>query len=193
MSNTGWSYREISKVLLLDEETISKHVDEYRRAQKLSIVIGGSESKLSAEQSSKLIKHLESRTYLKTLEICAYIKEVYGIEYTVAGMTSWLKNHGFSFIKPRPMPAKANPVEQAAFVEEYKKLKKEIPEDEPMLFSDAVHPTMATKITHGWIKKGSGKIIETTASRTRMNIVGAIELAKMKVHKKDYKTNPVHE
>ncbi|GHU18800.1 hypothetical protein FACS189472_07640 [Alphaproteobacteria bacterium] len=86
------------------------------------------------------------------------------------------------------MPAKANPVEQAAFVEEYKKLKKEIPEVEPMLFSDAVHPTMATKITCGWIRKGSGKTIETTASRTRMNIVGAIELAKMKVHKKDYKT-----
>ncbi|GHU16717.1 hypothetical protein FACS189472_02400 [Alphaproteobacteria bacterium] len=75
-----------------------------------------------------------------------YIKEVYEIEYTVAGMTSWLKSHGFSFIKPRPMPAKANPVEQAAFIEEYKKLKKEIPEGEPMLFSDAVHPTMATKM-----------------------------------------------
>ncbi|GHU23143.1 hypothetical protein FACS189472_16120 [Alphaproteobacteria bacterium] len=95
MSNTGWSYREISKVLLLDEETVSKHVDEYRSDKKLSIVVGGSESKLSAEQSSELIKHLESRTYLKALEICAYIKEVYGIEYTVAGMTSWLKSHGF--------------------------------------------------------------------------------------------------
>ncbi|GHU23140.1 hypothetical protein FACS189472_16110 [Alphaproteobacteria bacterium] len=35
----------------------------------------------------------------------------------------------FSFIKPRPVPAKANPIEQAAFVEKYEKLKKEIPED----------------------------------------------------------------
>ncbi|GHU18803.1 hypothetical protein FACS189472_07650 [Alphaproteobacteria bacterium] len=69
MSNTGWSYREISKVLLLDEETVSKHVDEYRSDKKLSIVVGGSESKLSAEQSSELIKHLESRTYLKALDI----------------------------------------------------------------------------------------------------------------------------
>jgi transposase len=188
MSNTGWSYREISKVLLVDEETVSKHVDEYRSEKKLTIVTGGSESKLSTDQSAELIKHLESRTYLKAVEVCGHVEETYGIKYTVAGMTSWLKSHSFSFIKPRPVPSKANPVEQAAFVEWYKKFKEKTPKDEPILFSDAVHPTMATKITHGWIKKGSGKTIETTASRTRMNIVGAIELAEMKIYKKDYKT-----
>jgi hypothetical protein len=41
---------------------------------------------------------------------------------------------------------------------------------------DAVHPTQATKITAGWIKKGVDKPIETTGSRTRLNIVGAIRL-----------------
>ena len=41
---------------------------------------------------------------------------------------------------------------------------------------DAVHPTQATKITSGWIRTGVDKIIETTGSRTRVNIVGAIRL-----------------
>jgi transposase len=45
-----------------------------------------------------------------------------------------------------------------------------------LLFMDAVHPTQATKITSGWIKKGVDKPIETTGSRTRLNIVGAIRL-----------------
>ena len=45
-----------------------------------------------------------------------------------------------------------------------------------LLFMDAVHPTQATKVTSGWIRKGVAKIINTTGSRTRMNIVGAIEL-----------------
>ena len=41
---------------------------------------------------------------------------------------------------------------------------------------DAVHPTQATKITAGWIKKGTDKPINTTGSRTRLNLVGAIRL-----------------
>ena len=41
---------------------------------------------------------------------------------------------------------------------------------------DAVHPTQATKLAYGWIKSGQKKYIETTASRTRLNIIGAIQL-----------------
>ena len=44
---------------------------------------------------------------------------------------------------------------------------------------DSVHPTQATKITYGWIKTGTEKAIHTTASRTRINIVGAIELGRL--------------
>jgi hypothetical protein len=38
---------------------------------------------------------------------------------------------------------------------------------------------MATKISFGWIKKGQSKPIETTASRTRINLIGALELAEI--------------
>ncbi|PHS17094.1 MAG: hypothetical protein COA86_10580 [Kangiella sp.] len=48
--------------------------------------------------------------------------------------------------------------------------------DEPILFIDAMHPTQATKVSGGWIKKGHDKAIKTTGSRTRLNIVGAIDL-----------------
>ena len=41
---------------------------------------------------------------------------------------------------------------------------------------DSAHPTMATKVVCGWIKKGVDKPIAQTASRTRVNIMGAIEL-----------------
>ena len=41
---------------------------------------------------------------------------------------------------------------------------------------DAVHPTQATKLSYGWIKTSHTKHVDTTASRTRLNIVGAIEL-----------------
>lgn len=48
--------------------------------------------------------------------------------------------------------------------------------DEPIFFMDTMHPIQATKVSCGWIKKGHDKSIETTGSRTRLNLVGAIDL-----------------
>jgi hypothetical protein len=64
-----------------------------------------------------------------------------------------LKRKNFSFIKPHPVPAKADPEKQAQFGEEQEKLKKETPKDEPILFMDAVHTTMATKAIPNHHKK----------------------------------------
>ena len=40
---------------------------------------------------------------------------------------------------------------------------------------------MATKVTYGWIRKGQDKLIATTASRTRINLLGSINLETMDV------------
>ena len=189
LSNKGWNCRQIAEALFLDEDTVSRHVSEYVKSKKLHIVTGGSESKLSSAQAADLQLHLTFHTYAKVSEICNYVEEQYGVKYTVSGMTSWLKINSFSFIKPHGVPAKADPEKQKQFVAEYKKLKEETPSNEPILFGDAVHPTMATKSSYGWIKKGTRKLIKTTASKTRINIVGAINLSTMDViEKSDFKT-----
>ncbi len=41
---------------------------------------------------------------------------------------------------------------------------------------DAVHPIQSTKLSCGWIRKGQDKLIETTGSRTRVNLIGALSL-----------------
>lgn len=74
--------------------------------------------------------------------------------HTVQGMTSWMHTHGFSFKKPKGTPAKANPVKQKAFIQAYEKRLAEIPEGEPILFGDGVHPTMASDI---WMDKNGCK------------------------------------
>jgi len=188
MADDGWSFRDIAKALLLDQETISRHVKEYIESKKLSISTGGSESKLSIDQTIEIIKHLESTTYLKVSKICIYIQEQYGVTYTVNGMTNWLKSNGFSYKKPKGMPAKADPIAQKEFIEEYKKVIKSTPDNEPILFIDGVHPTMATKVTYGWIRTGTNKPIATTGSKVRMNIMGAINLETMRVDVKSYDT-----
>ncbi len=188
LSDKGWTYRQIAEALLIDEQTIGRHVDEYLANQKLTLSSGGSNGKLNTLQTAQLIEHLECITYLKITDIVAYVQGTYGISYTPQGMTSWMHNHGFSFKKPKGTPAKADPVKQEAFIQAYEKLLNKTPADEPILFGDGVHPTMATKVTYGWIKTGTNKPIATTASRTRMNLMGALNLETMQVSIGSYET-----
>ena len=69
--------------------------------------------------------------------------------------------------------------QQAAFLKKYNRLKRSATSKTPIVFMDSVHPTQATKLSYGWIRTGKTKEIHTTASRTRMNIIGAINLEKL--------------
>ena len=82
---------------------------------------------------------------------------------------------------PKGSPAKADPKKQEAFIEWYEEAQKNTSEEEPIIFGDGVHPTMATKISYGWIRKGKDKIISTSASRTRLNLMGSLDLETMSV------------
>jgi transposase len=188
LSAEGWSMAQISQALRIHLETVRTHLQEYEQSQKLKPENGGSIGKLDVVQEKALIDHLKGRTYLRVRDICAYVQEKYGISYTVGGMTSWLHAHNFSYKKPAPTPAKADPEQQETFIQFYHHLLNTTPDDEPILFGDGVHPTMATKVTHGWIRKGMRKPIATTASRTRMNLMGALDLETMRLSVKSMET-----
>jgi len=68
----GYSYSEISHILLLDDETIRRHIADYFSRNKLSPENGGSESHLNTDQSAKLKAHLKENTYLYVKDICRY-------------------------------------------------------------------------------------------------------------------------
>lgn len=175
LRSEGWTVPQISQALRLHQSTIIRHIEEYKSG-KLKNQSGGSSSNLTAEQTQELIVHLEEHTYAHNHQIVLYIKEHFGVTYTVAGLHKWLHRQGFSYKKPKGLPHKADPELQKQFIAEYEQLKKEIGDEEPILFMDSVHPTQATKLTYGWIRTGKTKHVGTTASRTRLNIVGAIQL-----------------
>jgi len=175
----GWAQVQIAQALRISPETVHDHLQEYIESKKLKPDNGGSDSKLNPTQTNQFIAHLERITYTKVSAICAQVYQSYGVTYTVSGMTKWLEAHNFSYKKPKGTPAKADPEKQEEFIMAYRVLLETTPKDEPILFGDGVHPTMATKITYGWIRKGTDKPIATTASRTRMNLMGAIDLQTM--------------
>ena len=177
LASEGWSQVMISQALRIHESTVARHHSDYVFSEKLKPENGGSQSKLSATQTMQLIEHLTEKTYSHTHQITAYVKETFGLEYTVSGMNKWLHHNGFSYKQPKGVPHKFDEAKQQAFIEAYEALKTSCGKDESIVFIDAVHPTLSTKISHGWIRTGQDKVIETTGNRSRLNIIGALNLS----------------
>jgi len=172
----GYSYAEIAKILLLDDETARRFVNDYLTKNKLRLQNKGSESHLDSNQTEKLLLHLEEKVYVHVKDICAYVKKTFDVIYTVSGMCKWLYHHEFRYKQPHLVPAKADQSRQEAFIETYKELKATKNPDEIILFCDSAHPQHQTKVRCGWIKKGVRKCVKMTARQKRVNIIGAIEL-----------------
>ena len=181
LRDEGWQNKDIAQALRIHEETVIIHMKDWLKEEKLKPENGGSSSKLTKEQSQFLEEHLEEKTYTRVVDICSYIESAFDVFYTVSGITKWLHHHGFSYKHPKEVPVKADVTKQEEFVERYIGMIEDTPSEEPILFMDSAHPTMATKIVCGWIKKGTDKPIGQTASRTRVNVTGAIELKSMNV------------
>lgn len=171
----GWTVPMIAQALRLHESTIIRHLNDYRES-KLKPANGGSESRLDEEMTVALIAHLEQYTYHQVQDIADYINARWSLHYSVPGLNKWLHRHGFSYKKPKGVPHKADEQLQKNFIKKYRRLKTVSGGKEPILFMDSVHPSQATKLSHGWIKTGETKQVETTASRTRMNLIGVIKL-----------------
>ena len=117
------------------------------------------------------IEHLESHTYHYVHDIIAYVETRWSITYSVPGMNKWLHRNSFSYKKPKGHPYKADKERQQEFIEKYDELKSNLNPDDAVYFSDSVHPSQATKLSYGWIRKGQDKKFEKTASRTSTTVV----------------------
>lgn len=172
----GWSPQQIAKALFISDQAVRDHVEDYKASNKLKPESGGSEEKLSKEQSKKLEAHLQEHTYLYVKDIVAYVQAIFEVIYTVPGIRTWLQRHGFSYKKPAVVPGKANKEEQERWLADYEKLRQGLPKDETICFIDGVHPTHNVQPAYGWIKKGVRKEIPANTGRSRLNLSGAIDV-----------------
>ena len=185
----GCSYSDIARILLIDDETVKRHIKDYFSKKKTTTSNGGSERLLSEAQQIELSQHLEKITYLDVKSICSHVKSKYKITYSESGMRQLLHALKFCYKKPHSVPAKANKEAQGAFVEEYKALKKSCEKaGEPIYFMDAVHPEHQTKMAYGWIKKGQRKLMPTTPTQKRVHYLGAVNLVGHRVIYEEYDT-----
>lgn len=183
----GYTPKEIATILRISESSVYDYLKEYEQKQKtVNEPHVGKTSKLSISQEEELKRHLNTVTYLKVKKICAHVETVYGVKYSVSGMTYWLTKKGFVYKHPIKVPGKLDPQKQEAFVEQYKKLKACLGEGEKIFFGDAVHPEYQSQSVAGWILEGETKTLGTTAKQERLHFMGAVELTEMQVVTKEY-------
>ena len=178
----GRTVPDVADALLFDPETVRQYFKKYReggveRLLRMSYV--GSEALLDAARLSELDAHLRERLHPTAESVARWVEERWGVRYTASGMTAVLRRLGYSYKKAKPVPGKADAARQEAFVEEYRKLKENSEEGDPILFADATHPLHNPVIGCGWIKRGQEYPIKSNTGRQRLNVNGAIDIATM--------------
>lgn len=173
--NDGWSNVAIAAIVRINENTVKQHLDDYFNSKKLKPENGGSQAKLNQKQLIELKQHLSEVTYSRTKDICEYVKNEYGVSYTIPGMTSQIRRLGFVYKKSKHIPTKADKKSQELFVLEYNEIKKNKAPDEAVFFMDGVHPQMQSRPAYGWILRGHEKQLKSTPEKKRLNILGAVD------------------
>lgn len=179
----GYSEKEVSEILLLDEDTITKWKKKFLESRYLSDWLGngyvGYQGKLSRQQELKIEQFVSEQVITDCQKVADYIKENLGVCYTKNGVTKLLHRLGFVYKQTVIVPSKVNIKEQEGFLRGYAGLKENLGENEKILFLDGVHPTHNTHKTHCWVKRGENKQVKTNTGRKRLNIHGALDVRRL--------------
>ena len=177
--NDGMSCAQIAKVLFLDDDTVRSWHEQYLAEDWEAVAYDGwkgGQSRMTIAQEADLSEWLEERFCHSTAQIRAYMGAKFNIHYSYSGCIKLLARLGFEYRKPKALPRVAGVEKQAAFIAFYANLLNNLPADEAVYFSNAVHPEYQSKPSHGWARKGSNPAIQTTSERGRVNIHGALNL-----------------
>lgn len=176
----GWSCEQVGRALLLDDDTIRTWFRLFERDGVDGLAgfhYGGRACQLTAERQDKLTTWVGETLPRTTREVGAWIQQEFEVTYeSRSGLVALLHRLGLEHRKPQAVSRKLDPARQQAFINAYNKLLNELPDDEAVLFADAVHPTHATRPVGCWAPKDVKVAVDQTSGRDRLNIHGAIDL-----------------
>ena len=180
MLDGGFTPEQIAFTFGIDVSTIYRYVEKYRASNLgdyLHDAYTAYEGKLTVDQLGELEAELRGRLYSRAADICAWIRERFGVVYTPSGVVPLLKRRGFVYKKTRQVPAKADPEAQEAFLARLDELLKGAEHSsagDSVYFCDAVHPQHNTRPSWGWIAVAEEFTVKSTPGRHRVNINGAL-------------------
>ena len=173
----GYSGVEISSILHLEEDTISKWKKRYLERIDDSWLEDFYQpywGKLSSHDTSLL------RTYIRTFLVDnkkvlqSFIDTSFSVSYTPSGLNKLLHRIGESYQTIHKLPGNCPIDKQRAWIQSFEtKLKNVDYSSEVILFMDSVHPTHNTVYSKVWSEIGIPRWICSNTGRNRLNISGA--------------------
>jgi transposase len=128
---------------------------------------------LKPAQIEQLVTWVTTTNPAKTKQVKAYIKEQFGVTYSVEAVRVLMHKHGLKRIRPKTQPG--NPpseAEQQEFVTNYEHMKAECEPGTQFLFLDAMHLVHQNEPGYCWGDPNDPPVMQTNTGRKRLNILG---------------------
>ena len=192
MLDLGENPPKIALFLGIDDSSVYRHLENYQ-TDGLDKYLGsnylGYWGKLSSFQIAELRRELNEQLYETCAAVCELVERRFLVTYTAEGMCNLLHRIGFVYKKTKQVPMKVEAAAQAEFIAEFERLQAAQAADEVHYFIDAVHPTLNSEASYGWIEKGTQHQVKSNAGRTRMNLLGALNANEISdIFTREYKT-----
>ena len=188
----GFSQIEVSEMLLLDEDTITKwkHLFINRKdnpnwfTDKYVPYWG----KISSCEIARVRQYCATFRVQTCQEIREYIGSNILINYNLSSVQKLVHRVGLSYQQLHRLPGKVDLAKQAIFIEKYEQTIAQLLDNETVMFIDAVHPQHNTTPSKIWAKVGEPRWIESNTGRERVNINGGYNPFSMDVITRQDKT-----
>jgi transposase len=176
--DAGHNKQEVASILMVSAKTVKRWVKKYAEAGleglcRLGYEKNGQGGGLNEAEREQLLSWLEAAGICSAKEVMNYIGQTFAKEYSQSGIEKLLKRLGYSYKKPAVVPAKADPVQQAEFVQQYQLIQAGLAEDDKIYFLDASHFLHNAIAGYGWSKRGQRVELKTNSGRNRFNVLGA--------------------
>lgn len=181
----GYSGKEVAKVLLLDEDTITNWKERFLKRKTLTDWLKdnyiGYQGKLSASEKAEVTKFIDENIISSCERVTIYLKEQFDKEYSLSGCLHLLHSLDYVYKYTKNIPSKLSAGQQEQFKLFWDDLSVNLPENQVLLFGDSVHPQHNTSPAKVWVKKGQEKLIKSNTGRDRVNISGAYDAEKVEI------------
>jgi transposase len=129
---------------------------------------------LNKEQIEQLTTWVKRKNPAKVKQIKAYIKEHFGVDYSVEAVRQLLHKHGLKLLRPKLIPGDPpSEEEQREFIEKYHTMKSSSESGTVTLFIDGMHLIHQLIAGLCWGDPLDPPVMETNTGRKRLNILGA--------------------
>ena len=164
----------IADDLGLDEATVYRYAQAWKRLGRAKYLVHealGYWGLLPSAGLAALSRQVEQALYTDVRAIGAWLRHYWGVSYSVSGLTQLVHRLGLRYQLTTPVPCEADPVRQAALLNEQLQplLRAAEAGRAVVYFADAAHPSHNTRSTRVWTRTGAPRPLPPVSGGERVN------------------------